>query len=139
MNDRYPVVLLCGIAEVSRAGYYKWKATAAVRKRRRDQDADVKEHFLAIHQLRLFYGYLRMRTALRKEGIVVNHKRIRRLMRELGIRSIIRKKRPNVGRTPSVVFVNVLERDFKEQFLTPSLSPIPPTYRLAMISSICRR
>lgn len=39
-----------------------------------------------------------------KEGLQVNHKKVRRLMRELGIRSVIRKKRPFAGRKPSVVF-----------------------------------
>ncbi|MCY9527564.1 IS3 family transposase, partial [Paenibacillus larvae] len=54
----------------------------------------------------------RIRTALRKEGLQVNHKKVRRLMRELGIRSVIRKKRPFAGRKPSVVFSNVLNRQF---------------------------
>lgn len=53
-----------------------------------------------------------MRTALGKEGFVVNHKKVRRLMRELQIRSVIRKKRPFCGRKPSVLFPNVLNREF---------------------------
>lgn len=53
-----------------------------------------------------------MRTALLKEGFLVNHKKVRMLMRELGIRSVIRKKRPFAGRKPSVVFPNVLNREF---------------------------
>ncbi|MBB5325722.1 transposase InsO family protein [Anoxybacillus tepidamans] len=42
----------------------------------------------------------------------MNHKRVRRLMRELGIRSVIRKKRPFYGHRGSVVFPNVLNREF---------------------------
>ncbi len=53
-----------------------------------------------------------MRTALGKEGFVVNHKKVHRLMRELQIRSVIRKKRPFSGRKPSVLFPNVLNREF---------------------------
>ena len=49
---------------------------------------------------------------VRKEGLVVNHKKVRRLMRELQIRSVIRKKRPFAGRKPSVLFRNVLNREF---------------------------
>jgi len=64
-------------------------------------------------RLRPYFGYYRMRTALRKEGLIVNHKKIRRLMRELGIRSVIRKKRPFAGRKPSVVFDNDLNRNFE--------------------------
>jgi Transposase and inactivated derivatives len=109
---RYPVVVLCKIAEVSRAGFYKWRSASSAQKQRLDRDADVKEHILAIHRLRPYFGYIRMSTALRKEGLLVNRKKVRRLMRELGIRSVIRKKRPNAGRKPSVVFANVLNRDF---------------------------
>ncbi|WP_426451552.1 IS3 family transposase [Paenibacillus sp. S-38] len=35
----------------------------------------LKEHILVIHCIRPHYGYFRMRTALRKEGFIVNHKR----------------------------------------------------------------
>jgi len=109
MSIKHPVVMLCKIAEVSRAGYYKWKATIRFREASKERDTDLKEHILAIHRIRPYFGYKRMRTALRKKGFQVNHKKVRRLMRELGIRSVIRKKRPFAGRKPSVVFPNVLK------------------------------
>jgi putative transposase len=112
MKGRYSIVQLCQLAEVSRAGYYKWNSTEAQRRAVEDLNTDLKEHILALHRLRPHFGYIRMRTALRKEGFIVNHKKVRRLMRELGIRSVIRKKRPNAGRKPSVVFPNVLNRQF---------------------------
>ncbi|MGF9819726.1 IS3 family transposase [Brevibacillus agri] len=115
MSHRYAIIMLCEIAEVSRAGFYKWKATETARRLRAEQDADLKEHILSIHRLRPYFGYKRMHTALRKEGRNVNSKKVRRLMRELGIRSVIRKKRPFVGRKPSVVFDNVLHRQFTAQ------------------------
>lgn len=112
MSAALPVVLLCKIAEVSRAGYYKWLASHETRRARLDKDAGLKEHILAIHRVRPYYGYFRMRTALRKEGLIINHKKVRRLMRELGIQSVIRKKRLFSGRKPSVLFQNVLNREF---------------------------
>jgi transposase InsO family protein len=112
MKQRYPIVMLCQIAEVSRAGYYKWLTTLEVHTTRMEEDSLLKEHILAIHRIRPHYGYFRMCTALRKEGFHVNHKKVRRLMRELGIQSVIRKKRPFAGRKPSVIFPNVLNRDF---------------------------
>ncbi len=42
----------------------------------------------------------------------VNHKKLRRLMRELQIPSEIRKKRSFAGRKPSVLFRNALNREF---------------------------
>lgn len=107
-----PVVWLCRIAEISRAGYYKWKKNLVHREKRANRDADLKAHILSIHRIRPYFGYKRMRTALGKEGFVVNHKKVRRLMRELQIRSVIRKKRPFCGRKPSALFPNVLNREF---------------------------
>jgi transposase InsO family protein len=44
----------------------------------------------------------------------VNVKRVRRLMRILGLKSVIRKKRPDyVKSTPEITAENVLKRDFK--------------------------
>jgi putative transposase len=123
MTNDFSVVMLCKLAEVSRAGYYKWLASYETRNARLDEDAVLKEHILAIHRIRPYFGYFRMRTALRKEGLIVNHKKVRRLMRELGIQSVIRKKRPFAGRKPSVLFPNVLNREFtaaatKEKLVT---------------------
>lgn len=106
------MVWLCKIAEISRAGYYKWKKNIVLREKRSDRDADLKEHILVIHRRRPYFGYKRMRTALGKECLVVNHNKVRRLMRELQIRSVIRKKRPSASRKPSVLFCNVLNREF---------------------------
>lgn len=46
-----------------------------------------------------FYGYRRMGAALRQKGIVVNHKKLRRLMREHGLQP--RRKRRFVATTDS--------------------------------------
>ena len=43
-----------------------------------------------------FYGYRRMTAALRRDGILVNKKRVRRLMREMGIEAIY--PGPNLSR-----------------------------------------
>lgn len=53
-----------------------------------------------------------MTRALFREGIVVKHKRIHCLMRELGVTSVIQKKRPFSGRRGSIVFKNGLNREF---------------------------
>lgn len=106
------MVWLCKITEISRAGYYKWKKNIILREKRADRDADLKELILGIHRLRPYFAYKRMRTALGKEGLVVNHNKLHRLMRELQIRTVIRKKRPFADRKPSVLFRNVLNREF---------------------------
>lgn len=53
-----------------------------------------------------------MMTALWEEGYRVNHKKVSRLMKELSIQSVIRKKRQRFSYTPSVVYPNRLKRQF---------------------------
>lgn len=112
LREKYPLAWLLKIGEVSKAGYYKWRNTNPIRRIRLEENFLVKEHILAIHKMHPYYGYKRMTRALSREGIVANLKRVRRLMRELGIRSVIRKKRPFYGRKGSVLFPNVLNREF---------------------------
>ncbi|OAB41627.1 hypothetical protein [Paenibacillus glacialis] len=56
MKHNYSIVMLCEIAEVSRAGFNKWKANIDSRKARREKDSQLKDHILAIHRLRPFFG-----------------------------------------------------------------------------------
>ncbi|SDX61228.1 Transposase InsO and inactivated derivatives [Marininema mesophilum] len=100
------------MAQVSRSGYYKWRKSRLFVTERRVKDARLQEHILAIHMQHPYYGSIRITAALRREGILVNRKRVRRLMRDLGIFSVIRKKRPFFGRKSSVLYPNRLDRQF---------------------------
>ncbi|WP_419146700.1 IS3 family transposase [Priestia endophytica] len=113
LKHAYPITWLVCIAKVSRAGYYKWLTTQKTRLARKQRDQLVKEHILAIHRAHPFYGYPRMVVALQKEGFRVNHKRVYRLMKEMKIQSVVRKKRRYFGRKPSIVHPNRLNRLFQ--------------------------
>lgn len=64
-------------------------------------------------------GYRQMSITINREKIDklphrVNVKRVRRIMRILGLKSVIRRKRPDyVKSTPEITAENVLNRDFK--------------------------
>ncbi len=60
------------------------------------------------------YGYRRITLELRTRGIVLNHKTVRRLMNQMGLKCLVRMKkyrsyRGQVGR----IAPNILERDFQ--------------------------
>jgi len=60
------------------------------------------------------FGYRRVTLAMKEKGIIINHKTVLRLMKILGLKSIIRVKkyrsyRGNLGKTAP----NILERNFK--------------------------
>ena len=61
------------------------------------------------------YGYRRITLELRNRGFNVNHKKVQRIMKELGIQSIQRPKRrySSYKGTIGKVAPNLLKRDFK--------------------------
>ena len=69
---------MCALARVNRAGYYRhWKACAPREEQTAARDA-VQRTALAHPR----YGYRRIAAQLRRDGLVVNHKRVLRLMRQ---------------------------------------------------------
>jgi len=80
-----------------------------------DKYADVKHRITEIyHNHKGRYGYRRITLELRRNGITINHKTIQRLMKTLGLKSIVRVKkyrsyRGEVGR----VAPNILNRNFE--------------------------
>jgi len=80
---------LCRLAQVSRAGFYRW------RKRPRkpaDRDLEVRD---AIQRIALefpCYGSRRVRFELERRGYTVNRKRVQRLMREDNLLCLRRRK-----------------------------------------------
>ena len=59
---------------------------------KRADDTAIVEAMFAICDAFEFYGYRRVGAALRQQGLVVNHKKIRRLMREHGLQPKIRRR-----------------------------------------------
>ena len=105
--------MLCDIARVSRAAYYKWKNRA-------ESVLEVENKILISEMIMLYeevdgiYGYRRMTMNLnRKLKKTFNNKRIYRLMRITGLQSVIRKKKKRyVKTTPQHVAENHLNREF---------------------------
>jgi transposase InsO family protein len=77
-GGRWTVKRICATLEVSRAGYDHQRPTVEHRQR----DAEVREQLQQIALEMSSYGYRRRHAELRRRGLVVNHKRVLRLMRE---------------------------------------------------------
>ncbi|WP_292331137.1 IS3 family transposase [Mesorhizobium sp.] len=70
---------MCTLASVSRAGYYRHLQASAPRQ----EETYVRDAIQRIALANRFsYGYRRITWQLRREGLVVNHKRVLRLMGE---------------------------------------------------------
>jgi transposase InsO family protein len=72
------VARMCALTGLSRAGYYRrWRASAP-----RQEVIDLRDAIQRIALKNRFYGYRRIASQLRREGLSVNHKRVLRLMRQ---------------------------------------------------------
>jgi putative transposase len=91
-SQEYPIRELCAALNVSRSGYYAWRARQeSVRDRvNREMAQQIKQLFEAKRQR---YGSPRMTEQLRRQGQVCNHKRVERLMRQEGLRARSGRKR----------------------------------------------
>lgn len=63
----------------------------------RDDQAFLRHRIQEIAAARVCYGYRRIYVALRREGLLVNHKRVRRLYREEGLNLRIKRPRRHVS------------------------------------------
>ncbi len=108
------ILLLCEIADISRAAYYKWlNRIPTVRKLQNEEI--IKEMKALQEKVDGTFGYRQMTLQMnRKFKANFNHKRIYRLMRISNLRSVIRvKKKQSFKRsTPQHVAENILNREF---------------------------
>jgi transposase InsO family protein len=81
----YPVKIMCRVLEVSTSGYYQWRKDA--RSQREADDERLIDLIKVLHADSYgSYGVRRIVKGLKQQGILVNLKRIRRLMRQIGLK-----------------------------------------------------
>jgi transposase InsO family protein len=113
-KNKYSITKMTGLLGVARSAYYKWRKYGRSG-RRKDADAALYETLKEICERHRFrYGRPRVQVELRKKGIMINHKRLARLMRKYDLNARIKRK--HVATTDSghalPVCENILNRDF---------------------------
>ncbi|MGO0059935.1 IS3 family transposase [Brevibacillus fluminis] len=109
----YAITKLCELAGVARSAYYKW-----LKWKPSTRELDIlslaKEVKLRYDKRKGALGYRQIGTQLnRKLKKNYNEKRYYRIMRALGLKAVIRKKRPNYVKSSEVhVAENVMNREF---------------------------
>ena len=83
-----PLERLCRLGQVSRAGFYRWQHASPGE----DRDLDVRDEMQRIAVEFPYYGWRRMQKELEKRGWKMNHKRVKRLMREDNLLCLRRRK-----------------------------------------------
>ena len=88
MATPIPLGRLCELGQVNRTGFYRWQQAPATI----DHDLDLRDEMQRIAVEFPYYGWRRMQKELKDRGWVVNHKRVRRLMREDNLLCLRRRK-----------------------------------------------
>ena len=120
-NNLLTVSMLCEIAQVSRSGYYNWIKSEKTRIEKENNDRRDFEIILQAYQYR---GYdkgargIYMRLIHMEPPVVINIKKIRRLMKKYNLFCPIRKPNPYRRMAKALktnnVADNILNREFKE-------------------------
>lgn len=101
------IEVACNLFGVSRSGYYKSKDS----KSKTSAEHDLIKQVYVNSKGR--YGYRRVcDTLTAKYSLTINHKKVLRIMRELGLKSKIRAKKKYFGINDNLFAANILNRDF---------------------------
>ena len=99
----------CAALGVNRSSYYKWQNQKPGKV---DEYAETEINRL-YHKHKGTYGRDRITQALRNAGIIINHKKVYRIMRKLGLKAVIRRKWRIRKYIKENVACNALNREFK--------------------------
>lgn len=118
-NNLLSVTMLCDIAGVSRSGYYRWVNAEEKRKEKESKD---KMDFDLILKVYGYRGYSKgargiyMNLLHQKPPIIMNLKKIRRLMNKYNLMCPIRKANPYRRMAKALKTNNVTENFLNRQF-----------------------
>ena len=146
-NNTLSVKMLCEIAGVSRSGYYNWVKAADKRNEKERQDRADFELILMAYSFR---GYdkgaqgIYMRLLHMEPPVIMNVKKIRRLMKKYGLICSIRKANPYRRIAKAIKTNNVAENLVKREFekygarktLLTDITYIPYDGRFCYLSTI---
>ena len=110
-TGKYSITVMCKFLSVPRSSYYYWLKN----KDCEDKDASLVESIREGQRASCgTYGYRRMTIWLnRVYGIIVNSKRVRRVMKKAGLQSVVRKKKKFKKDQGAVYkYDNLLARNF---------------------------
>ena len=95
LSAKYKVKILCKIAWVSLSWYYKHQTKVLTTQTKADKEKQDVERIKSLClKHRQKYGYRRITMELRNKWMIINHKKVLRIMKVHDVLSKIRKKNP---------------------------------------------
>lgn len=113
LRHKFDLELLLDLTNMARSSFYYHQK----QNRLPDKYKEIKELIKTIYQRHKGrYGYRRITDELHNQGIIINHKTVSRLMKVLGLKSLIRvKKYKSYKGENGKIAPNILQRNFKAQ------------------------
>lgn len=114
------ITYLCDLAGVSRSGYYEWLKASKTRKDRYKQDEeDIARIIEIFYKKSEKVGALQIKMILENDKqIIMNHKKIRRLMKEYKLVTKVRRSNPYKKMMKATqehrTCPNLLQREFNQ-------------------------
>ncbi|MFD8291950.1 IS3 family transposase [Streptomyces lavendulae] len=112
---RFGVTRLCSMLGISGSSFYYWRRTAAARAARQIVEAGLAARIRKVHQdSDGTYGAPRITAELRDEGKRINHKRVARIMRTIGLEGVRlrRRHRTTLADPATAKAPDLIGRDF---------------------------
>jgi transposase InsO family protein len=109
LQGKLSVERMCTLTQVSRAGFYRWLQRKQPGVEETAVRAGIQEVAVEHHRR---YGYRRITAELRHRGMIVNRKRVLRMMQEDNLLAVRRRKFVSTtdSRHPFEVFLNLAQR-----------------------------
>ena len=113
LRHKFDLEILLNQTNMARSNFYYHQKQSKLT----DKYLEVKEKIKSIyHKHKGRYGYRRITDELNSTGLIINHKTVARLMKTLGLKSLIRiKKYKSYKGKQGKIAPNILERKFKAE------------------------
>lgn len=111
LRHQYDLNLLLNRTNMARSSFYYYQKQS----KSPDKYEVIKQWIKSVyHKHKGRYGYRRITDELNNEGVIINHKTVLKLMKSLGLKSVIRiKKYKSYKGEQGKIAPNILERNFR--------------------------
>jgi transposase InsO family protein len=93
LTPQFSVRKMCKVLGVKERGYYQWKDQQEKRQERKETEAHLVQAVRdAFYEHNMIYGSRKLKKYLENKGISLSEWKVRRIMRENGLYSVIQKK-----------------------------------------------
>ncbi|PTE74884.1 IS3 family transposase [Staphylococcus equorum] len=135
LKSRYPVKVILDVFKIPKSTYYRWKC------KNYELDSIEEKVKYICHKHNYTYGYRKVTAELNKfSEIIVNHKKVQRIMQENGLNCRVKPKKSKKPGNPFYKTDNLLQRNFNAncplEVLVTDITYLPFANTMLYLSSI---